>query len=86
MGLKWKIPGPDAPGYLRRQRKAFEFFELNEVSAEWFDNLIEFLLPFVELPEDETEARNALWDMTENDYKEVLNLIAGGQGEVPPNK
>ena len=85
MGLKWKIPGPDAKGYLKRQRKAYEFFETGEMGAQWFDNLIEFLLPFVDTPRDRSKAREALWDMSEKEYKEALDLIAGRQGEVSPN-
>ena len=85
MGLKWKIPGPEAPGYLKRQRKAYEFFETGDMGSQWFDNLIEFLLPFVDAPKDREKAREALWDMSENEYKQALDLIAGRQGEVPPN-
>jgi len=84
--LVFEVPGPEAPGYLKRQRKAAEFFSEDSLTPERFDVLIEFLLPFVKEPKDRKQAREALWDMSQNDYDELMNLVGGGSGEVPGNK
>ena len=82
--VKFEVPGKDAPGYLKRQRKLAEFMEMDGNSAARWDAMIEYLLDFVTKPKDRAEAREALWDMPEAEYEEMLDNL-GSQGEVSKN-
>lgn len=82
--VKFEVPGKDAPGYLKRQRKLAEFMEMEGNSAARWDAMIEYLLDFVTEPKDRAEAREALWDMPEAEYDEMLDSL-GSQGEVSKN-
>jgi len=82
--VKFEVPGKDAPGYLKRQRKLAEFMEMDGNSAIRWDAMIEYLLDFVTEPKDRAEAREALWDMTEAEYDEMLDSLSS-QGEVSKN-
>jgi len=83
MELVFKVPGPDAPGYLRRQRTALEFRQADSKAPEGIDALVDFLLGYVEVPEDREEAKAALWEATEKQIDELLDSISG-VGKVPP--
>jgi len=86
MKLEFEIPGPDAPGFLRRQRKALEFAEAfsgGSVKPATVDALVEFLVDFVTVPQDKDEAKEALWDATEKQFTGLLEALTG-QGQVSP--
>lgn len=78
--IEFSPPGPDTPGYLRRQRKALELFERLEgsPSPQLIDEMVEFLVEFVDVPEDPEEAREALWDASEEQFKQLLGVVTGG--------
>lgn len=90
MDIKIALPGKDKPGYLRRQRKALQFsqaFEAKQVSPELLDGLVEFLVDFVVEPADRDQAKELLWDASEEQFTEVLNAISGsGESSVNPTK
>ena len=81
--VKFSIPGKDAPGYLRRMRKLSAFMDMEDGAARW-DAMTEYLLDFVTEPKDRKEAREALWDMSEAEYDEMLSQL-NDQGEVSKN-
>ena len=86
MELEFSIPGPDAPGFLRRQRKALEFaeeFAQGTVTPGTVDALVEFLVEYVTKPANKDEAKEALWDASEDQFNMLLGALTG-QGEVPP--
>ena len=84
MELVFEVPGPDASGYLRRQRKALEF-RLASNTPEGLDSLVNFLVEYVKVPEDREDAKSALWDASEEQIDELLDAISGA-GKVSPKK
>ena len=82
--IEFELPGKDAPGYLKRQRKLAEFMDMEGNSAGRWDAMIEYLLDYVTKPKDRDKAREALWDMTEAEYDEMLDGLSS-QGEVSKN-
>lgn len=87
--LAFTVPGPDTPGYLRRMRQALRFsqtFTSGAPEPEDLDHMVEFLADFVTVPADRTEAIEALWMATEDEFRELLNAVIGGSGQaaVPP--
>ena len=72
--VKFSIPGKDAPGYLRRMRKLAEFMDMEDGAGRW-DAMTEYLLDFVTEPKDRDKARDALWDMSEAEYDEMLTQL-----------
>jgi hypothetical protein len=81
--VKFEVPGRDAPGYLRRMRKFSEFMEMEDGAARW-DAMTEYLLDYVVEPKDRDKAREALWDMSEAEYEDMLSQL-NDQGEVSKN-
>lgn len=81
MVLKFKIPGKDEPGYLRRQRQALRFQGelLDNPSIDTFDEMVEWLAQYVEEPQDQNEAYEALLDASESDIFRLLEAIGGGE-------
>lgn len=88
--LRFRAPGKDAPGYLRRQRQALEFSEklkqTENISAQTIDDLVAFFLPFVTAPTNRDEAREALFDMSQTQFEDMLNELTGERKGVPPVK
>lgn len=82
MTLEFEAPGPDAPGYLRRERTILEFLE-REVSVGVYDEMVDFLLDYVKVPKDREKAKEALWEMSKTEFDELLELIRG-RWQVPP--
>ena len=84
--IEFTLPGPDAPGFLRRQRKALEFaeeFSRGTVSPGTVDALVEFLVEYVTAPVSRDDAIEALWDASEEQFNELLSALTG-QGQVDP--
>ena len=53
-------------------------------SAGRWDAMIEYLLDYVTEPNDRDKAREALWEMSESEYDEMLAGLTA-QGEVSKN-
>jgi len=87
MELKFKIPGPDESGYLRRERKRLEFIQAmtegRGLAA--IDELIEFLSEFVIEPKDPDAKVEALYDASQDEIMGLLKAI-GAAGDVDPTK
>ena len=83
MKLVFAPPNPDAPGYLKRQRQALELFDgyKNDPSVDTVDTLVDFLLPFVTEPKTPAKAREALWEASENQIKQLIGVVVGGGEE-----
>ena len=78
--IKFEVPDEKQPGYLRRVMAANKFSTMREegnITPEYYENLITFLLAYIKEPEDRSEARDALLDASEEDYIELLNAITG---------
>ena len=89
MKLVIELPTRETPGYLRRQKRALEFSEKlkeNQNNASIIDEMIEFILPLVKTPEDRTEAREALWDISESKFEEILMALTGTKKQTDPTK
>ena len=76
--IKWKLPGPDDEGFLRRRREAIALLDA-EPTPESMDNLIEFLTPFVEDPD-------TLLDCSKNEYRTAMLAFLGYSFKVPDPK
>ena len=88
--LEFDVPGPDAPGFLRRQNTLIQFmhqFEEAERTTKFPPDLIKdmvaFLLTFVSVPKDRKEAEEILWDLSQNQYMYVMQAIQRGGDLVP---
>lgn len=67
-------------------RDALEYAKMlqDNPSPATIDALVEFLLPYVIEPDDRTQARDALWDATQEQFDELLGAIVGkGASENP---
>ena len=87
MKLVFAPPDADAPGYLKRQRQALELFDSykNDPSVDSVDQLVEFLLPFVTEPKTPAKAREALWEASQNQIKQLIGVVVGGSEEGEEN-
>ena len=84
--LIFNPPSPDAPGYLRRTKKALEFrqaIESNQVTPGAIDALVDFLLPYVKEPKNRKEAKEALFDATESQFLQLIDVVSGNNDENP---
>lgn len=78
--LVFAPPTAQTPGFLRRAKKALEFQRQlqGDATPQLLDGMVEFLLPYVEQPEDRDAAREALWDASQEQFSELLIAVAGG--------
>ena len=83
--LKFEFPDKDSKGYLRRQHKIQELTAGGENDAAIFARMVDLLLEFAVEPEDRDEAKELIWDMSEEEYDEAMYAIQEGS-EVPKNK
>ena len=83
--ITFKIPGKDEPGYLKRQRRLTEFQARLEGlrPLEFLDATVDFLADYVEKPAKREKAIEALWDMSQDQYEEVLSKIT--ESQMSPN-
>ncbi len=83
--LVFEAPTPQTPGYLRRVKKGLEFRKklsgLDMSETAWIGEMIDFLVDYVTEPEDREEAKEAMWDVTEEKYYDMLDAIVGNQEE-----
>ena len=83
--IEFDIPGPDAPGYLRRQREALGFANamMSNPTQEDLDKMVEFLAQFVTVPLEQEAKIEALWEASENQFMQLLRAVAGQSDENP---
>ena len=88
MDILIEVPDENKPGYLRRKMAANKFITMQaegEITPEYYENLITFLLSYVKEPVDRDEARDALLDASEADYIKILNAVSGkSENPTPP--
>jgi len=86
------VPKSNEKGFLRRQNQlvkfmhSFESAQRNNIyEPDMIEQMVEFLLTFVSEPKDRDEARELLWDLSEDEYMYVMASIRGsGEELVPP--
>ena len=83
--LEFEVPGPDAPGYLKRQRDALAFsLSLSDnPTPDDIDAMVKFLSQFVTKPNRQEEREAALWDASEDEFFALINAIIG-ESEADP--
>lgn len=84
--LIFSPPSKDQPGYLRRFRQVVSFQEAiksGNFGLKNLDDLIDFLLDFVEEPADREEAKDQLLNASETQFLGMLNAIGGGDSADP---
>ena len=84
--LVFSPPSRKTAGFLRRTQKALEFqAEMRaDPRPETIDKMVEFLLPYVVEPKDRNEAREALFDATEEQFNQLIDVIIGNATEENP--
>lgn len=89
VSLTFEVPDENAPGYLKRQRRALDFAKrasADDVGPEMMDEMVEFLADFVTEPSDRKTAIDYLWDASKVKIDELLDAIVGkGDEPDPPN-
>lgn len=83
-------PGPDSPGFLRRQDKLLQFshaMEEADIKGTYDPNMVRdmvaFLLDFVSEPVDRAEAEEILWELSMNQYIYVMTALRSAEALVP---
>ena len=79
MKLTFQKPSKTDPGFLRRQRSVLEMRSKLQGQLEpgSVDTLVEFLLPYITEPVDRDQAREALWDASQDQFDEMLQALTG---------
>lgn len=85
LGLKFKAPDSNAPGYfaLRKQVYTLVAAIINPAaSLSQIDGVIDFLLGYVELPENRIEARRILEErVSRSQYLAMMGALIRSEGE-----
>lgn len=91
MKIVFEAPTKERPGYLKRIRKAMEFgaaLSSGNATPKTLDDLINFLADYVIEPKSREDAIAALWDATEEQFLQLINIVKGdasGEAIDPPN-
>lgn len=87
MDIELKMPSLDSPGFLRRSKQALEvqkYLDKDNITTEAIDKLIEFILPYIVIPEGKTkeDIENVLLDLSQNSFiklfEEFTNALSPG--------
>ena len=81
MAIKWRLPDPNEPGYLRRRRALTHLLDAPP-TTDAVDALVGHLSQYVEEPSDPKEAIEAILDLQGDEYRRVIVTLFGY--EVPP--
>ena len=81
MAIKWNLPGPDEPGYMRRRRALIGLLEAPPTAAS-VDALVEHLVEYIAVPEDRQEAFEAALDLPSLEINTAIATLLGYS--VPP--
>jgi hypothetical protein len=79
-------PSKSAPGFAKRLRRAAAFQEkiaARQLSAQLVDDMVEFIADYCE-GDDKAALREILWDLSEEQFTDVLGALSGGDAQVPP--
>ena len=84
--LKLTPPAKDAPGFLRRQRRMMDIDRrIKGGDPTAMDEMVDVLLPFVTEPSDRTAAADALWELSEAQFREVMTAFLGRTSSTGTN-
>lgn len=75
---------PQTPGYLKRLKKGLEYrakIAGKKPDPEMIDDMVEFLIEYIEEPKDRDEAREAMMNANEDQYNYVIDMIIGTEEE-----
>lgn len=82
--IVFEPPGADAPGYLKRVKKALALGSVlkdkQNLQPEAVDEIVAFLLPYVQEPTDRAKAEELLWTASEAQFLQLMDLVAGKNG------
>ena len=81
--IKWKLPGVNERGFLRRRGEIIELLDAAP-TPESMDAILDYLVPYVDAPED--EAREILKECSRLEYGEVVINLLGYDHRVPDPK
>jgi DNA-dependent RNA polymerase auxiliary subunit epsilon len=83
--IRLEIPGKDDPGFLKRARKALIFREKlaanDGFTVEILDSIVDFILDYVKEPQDREEAKDVLFDLSQEQFYGVLGSVGGIGGD-----
>ena len=85
--LVFNPPDEHAPGFLKRQKKALVFikaFNVDNPTPDMIDDMVEFLLDYVTEPTDRDEARDLLWDASQEQIMTLMQAVGGGESDGNP--
>lgn len=72
---------PQTPGYLKRLKKGLEYREKlaiqEHATPDLIDDMVEFLVEYIEEPKDRDEAHEAMMNATEEQFNYVVDMITG---------
>lgn len=86
MRLEFDLPTKETPGFLRRQRAALEFQARTRagMTPDLVDEMVQFLVPYVSVPESREEAAEALWDASQEQFDTLFNALTGQESDPNP--
>lgn len=87
--LVFNPPDAQAPGFLKRQKKALQFmraFNVDNPTPEMIDQMVEFLLDYVSEPIERDEARDLLWDASQDQIMTLMRAVGGGESDENPTE
>lgn len=81
-----RLPGKDEPGYLRRLTRALELNEQlkSGPTPQLFTAMVEFLAPLIDGTESVEQAKEIIWDLSENQFRQAFDAMLGGDDD--PNE
>lgn len=91
LDLVLDIPGPDEPGFLKRQRTAMMFMrkmraaeDATKYDETMIDDMARFVCQFVTEPEDTAEAIEIVLNLSENQFIHIMDSIQDLNAEDDP--
>lgn len=84
--MKLVKPASDAPGYLQRLMNGEKFRKFVtgvDTSGDFIELLCNYALPYIVEPVDRKEAKKALLEASEDEYKELIQFVFSGGAENP---
>lgn len=85
MDIKIVVPTAQEKGYLRRQREALKFAQMMKQETptpETVDAMTDFICQFVTEPKDKSIAKEAILDLSQEEFEGIIAAI-GGQNSLP---
>jgi hypothetical protein len=86
--LVFNPPDAQAPGFLRRQKKSLVFikaFDVEQPTPDMIDEMVDFLVDYVTEPADRNEAKELLWDASQEQIMALMQAVGGNSGEGDGN-